>query len=295
VEYPAFGALVSKEIGQPDVELRYFVRIGNRFFDTSGAGFLGMKYAPFAVNDPARMPNNTGLPAGVGEERFARRLELMKSLEEDFAAAWARNAVTDQQSVLHGASNLVTSPKLKAFDLGQEKETTRDRYGRSPFGSGCLLARRLVESGVTFVEVESNGWDTHQENFERTKTLAGPTDKAFGALVGDLKERGMLERTLVAWMGEFGRTPRINPNNGRDHFPRCFSVAVAGGGIKGGQVIGASSTDGVDIKSRPVTVPDLFCSFCQSLKINPRKENIGPLERPIKIVDGGGAVKELFA
>ena len=295
VKYPAFGALVSKEIGQPDFELPYFVSIGNRFFNTSGAGFLGMKYAPFAVNDPARMPNNTGLPAGVGEERFARRLELMKSLEEDFAAAGARNAVTDHQSVLHGASNLVTSPKLKAFDLGQEKETTRDRYGRSPFGSGCLLARRLVESGVTFVEVESNGWDTHQENFERTKTLAGPTDKAFGALVGDLKERGMLERTLVVWMGEFGRTPRINPNNGRDHFPRCFSVAVAGGGIKGGQVIGASSTDGVDIKSRPVTVPDLFCSFCQSLKINPRKENIGPLERPIKIVDGGSSVKELFA
>jgi hypothetical protein len=119
-------------------------------------------------------------------------------------------------------------------------------------------------------------------------------DKGFAALVGDLKERGLLEKTLVIVMGEFGRTPRINGNKGRDHYPRVFSAAVAGGGVKGGQVIGASSADGSDVKSRPVTVPDLFCSFCHSLKINPRKENIGPLDRPIKIVDGGSVVKELF-
>src|SRR5262249_49496328 len=156
------------------------------------------------------------------------------------------------------------------------------RYGRSPFGQGCLLARRLVEHGVTFVEVETGSWDTHQDNFERTKTLSETTEKGFAALIGDLKERGMLERTLVVWMGEFGRTPRINGQNGRDHFPRVFSVALAGGGVKGGQVIGASSADGTDIKSRPVTVPDLFCSFCHALRINPRKQNIGPLERPLK-------------
>src|SRR5258708_823746 len=140
VKYPAFGALASKEIGQPDSELPYFVSIGNRFFNSTGAGFLGMKYAPFAINDPARLPNNTGLPAGIGEDRFARRLDLMKDLDEEFAAAGARNPVTEHQSVVKGAANLVTNPKLKAFDLGQEKEATRDRYARSPFGSGCLLA-----------------------------------------------------------------------------------------------------------------------------------------------------------
>ncbi|MFL5342092.1 MAG: DUF1501 domain-containing protein [Gemmataceae bacterium] len=295
VKYPAFGALAAKEIGQADFELPYYVSIGGRFFNTSGAGFLGMKYSPFVVNDPTRLPNNAALPAGVGEDRFARRLDLMKDLEEDFAASGARTPVTEHQSVMNSAAKLVTTPKLKAFDLAQEKDATRDKYGRSPFGQGCMLARRLVESGVTFIEVESNGWDTHQDNFERTKTLAGPTDKGFAALVADLKERGLLERTLVVWMGEFGRTPRINGNTGRDHYPRVFTAALAGGGVKGGQVIGGSSADGTDVKSRPVTVPDLFCSFCHALKIKPKKENIGPLDRPIKIVDGGSAVKELFA
>src|SRR5262249_43065035 len=158
---------------------------------------------------------------------------------------------------------------------------------RTPFGQGCLLARRLVETGVTFIEVELGNWDTHQDNFERTKPLSTQADKGFAALVSDLKDRGKLDKTLVIWLGEFGRTPRINAQTGRDHYPRAFSAALAGGGIKGGQVVGATSADGTDVRSRPVTVPDLFCSFCQALKINPRKENLGPLERPIKIVDGG--------
>jgi uncharacterized protein (DUF1501 family) len=190
---------------------------------------------------------------------------------------------------------MVLSPRLKAFDVSQETDTVRDKYGRTPFGQGCLLARRLVEAGVTFVEVESNGWDTHQDNFNRVRTLSETVDPALAALVGDLKERGLLAKTLVVWMGEFGRTPRINPNTGRDHYPRAFTVALAGGGVKGGQVIGATTDDGTSVKERPVTVPDLFCTFCHALKINPRKENIGTLNRPVKIVDGGEAVKELFA
>src|SRR6516225_1096635 len=169
---------------------------------------------------------------------------------------------------------MVLSPRIKAFDVGQEKEALRDRYGRNPFGQGCLLARRLVESGVTFVEVASNGWDTHQDNFTRVKTLSDQVDPAFATLIGDLKERGMLDKTLVIWMGEFGRTPRINPRTGRDHFPKAFNVALAGAGIKGGQVIGKTSATGNDVADRPVTVPDLFCSFYHALKINPRKENL---------------------
>jgi len=295
VKHPAFGALAAKELGLPDFDLPYFVSIGGRFFNTTGAAFLGMKYAPFVVADASRMPSNSQLAGGVNTDRFARRLDLMKDLETDFADAGARRAVNEHQSIYQNAANMITSPRLKAFDLSQEKDSVRDRYGRSPFGQGCLLARRLIENGVTFVESEMGNWDTHQDNFERTKTLSQTTDKGFAALVADLKDRGMLNRTLVVWMGEFGRTPRINGQNGRDHYPRVFSVALAGGGIKGGQVIGASSADGTDVKSRPVTVPDLFCSFCQSLKINPRKQNIGPLERPLKIVDGGEAVKELFS
>src|SRR5207302_2543754 len=158
-----------------------------------------------------------------------------------------------------------------------------------------VTARRLVEAGVTFVEVELNGWGTHQANFNRVQSLAGTADPAFASLVADLKERGRLERTLVIWMGEFGRTPKINPNAGRDHFPRAFNVALAGGGIKGGQVIGASTADGTAVKDRPVTVNDLLQSFCHALKIDPTKENMSPQGRPIKIVDGGQVVKELFA
>ncbi len=148
---------------------------------------------------------------------------------------------------------------------------------------------------MTFVEVELNGWDTHQDNFARTRALSENADRGFAALVTDLRERGLLQRTLVIWMGEFGRTPRINANNGRDHFPRAFSVALGGAGVRGGRVIGGTSASGVDVTARPVTVPDLFCTFCQALGINPRRETITPIGRPIRIVDGGQPVRELFS
>ena len=253
-----------------------------------------MQFAPFAVQNPNQMPNNVELPGGVNTQRFNRRLNLLKDLESDFATAGASHQVEGHKAIYQGAAQMVLSPRLKAFDIAQEKDSVRERYGRNPFGQGCLLARRLVETGVTFIEVESNGWDTHQDNFDRVKTLAGPTDQGFAALVGDLKERGMLDKTLVIWMGEFGRTPKVNPQNGRDHYPRAFSAALAGGGVKGGRLVGATNSDGTTIKDRPVSVPDLFTSFCHSLKINPHKENQGPLDRPIKIVDGGEVVKELF-
>src|SRR5262249_16794294 len=176
-----------------------------------------------------------------------------------------------------------------------EKDSGRDRDGKSAFGQGCLLARRLVEAGVTFVEVEFGNWDTHDDNFERVKKLAADADPGFAALVGDLKERGMLDKTLVIWMGEFGRTPKINGRTGRDHYPRAFNLALAGGAVKGGQAIGATSADGTDVARNPVSVPDLFCSFCHALKIDPRKENIATMGRPVKIVDGGKVVKELFS
>jgi hypothetical protein len=293
VRHPSLGAIVAHEIGPKEFDLPHFVSVGGGRFGGIGAGFLGARYAPFVVGSPNSMPNNVALP--VEADRYNRRLELLKDLEADFAAAGARARVEQHQALTQSAAQLVLSPELKAFDLNQEKSETRDRYGRTVFGQGCLLARRLVEAGVTFVEVDSNGWDTHQDNFNRSKQLAGQVDPGFAALVADLKERGLLERTLVIWMGEFGRTPRINGNTGRDHYPRAFNVAVAGAGIRGGQVIGATSDAGTDIARRPVSVADLFCSFCQALKINPRKENIANFGRPMKIVEGGEVVKELFA
>jgi hypothetical protein len=293
VKYPSFGAVAAKELGPPDFDLPHFVSVGRR--SNIGSGFLGMQFAPFAVLNPNQMPSNVELPGGMTAQRFNRRLGLLKDLEKDFADAGAKHQVEGHEALYNGAAQLVLSPRLKAFDLSKESESVRDHYGRNPFGQGCLLARRLVEAGVTFVEVESDGWDTHQNNFERAKALSEPTDQGFAALLADLKQRGMLARTLVIWMGEFGRTPRVNGQNGRDHFPRAFSVALAGAGVQGGRVVGSTSADGSSIKDRPVTVPDLFTTFCHALKINPRKENIGPLDRPIKIVDGGQPVQELFA
>ena len=294
VKFPSLGSIVASEIGPKEFDLPHFISIGQRA-TTIGSGFLGTQYAPFVVANANQMPTNVALPRGVTDKRLNRRLGLLDDLEKDFAEAGGARQVEEHRTLLGSASNLVTSPRLKAFDLAQEKDAVRDKYGRNGFGQGCLLARRLIEQGVTFVEVESNGWDTHQDNFNRTKKLGETVDPAFAALLSDLKERGRLDRTLVIWMGEFGRTPKINGNTGRDHFPRAFNVALAGGGIKGGKTIGSTTADGMAVKDRPVSVADLFCTFCQVFKINPRKENMSTVGRPIKIVDGGKPVNELFA
>jgi uncharacterized protein (DUF1501 family) len=189
----------------------------------------------------------------------------------------------------------VLSPEVQAFDIADEDSKTTDRYGDTEFGRGCLLARRLVERGVTFVEVKSSNWDTHQDNFEKSADNAGAVDPATAALIADLKDRGMLERTLVVWMGEFGRTPKINARNGRDHYPRVFSAAMAGGGIQGGQVYGASTADGTAVEHSPVTVQDMFKTICTSMKVDANFENISPLGRPLKVVDGGEVIPGFLA
>jgi hypothetical protein len=294
VKYPSIGSIVASELGPDDFDLPHFVSIGNRLA-TAGSGFLGMRVAPLVVTNPNQLPGNAELPRGVNSRRYTRRLDLLKDLEEDFAQSGGGPRVEDHKALYNNAAQMVLSPRLKAFDLSQEDAKVRERYGPSAFGKGCLLARRLVEQGVTFVEVEMNGWDTHQDNFTRTKTLSETVDPAAATLISEMKERGRLEKTLVIWMGEFGRTPRINPRTGRDHFPRAFSMALAGGGIKGGQVIGATSASGTEVTRRPVTVPDLFCTFYKALHINPRKENMSTLGRPIKIMDSGEPVKELLS
>lgn len=293
VRHPTLGAVAAAELGSADFDLPHFVNIGHRS-GFVGAGYLGMSYSPFAVVDPTKLPNNIELPMGIDAGRFGRRHDLLQGLESDFAANGGADVVQDHQRLYDKAKRLVLSPRLKAFDLAQEKDEVRDRYGRTEFGQGCLLARRLVERGVTFVEVESAGWDTHDDNFKRVKTLAGAVDPAFAALVADLKDRGLLEKTLVIWMGEFGRTPRINAKAGRDHHPLSFNMALAGGGIKGGQVVGATNDEGTLVDRRPVTVPDLFRTFCRALGIDASKEYVSSLGRPLKIVNGGAPVSELF-
>jgi uncharacterized protein (DUF1501 family) len=289
IVHPGIGSIVSSEIGPADFDLPNFVAIQGQ---SVGASFLGVRHAPFIVTDPNRPPDNLASP--VPGDRLQRRLELLHELQGGFARGGAAEQVKDHEALYGQTAQMVLSPRVKAFDLAAEPEKLRETYGKSAFGQGCLMARRLIEAGVTFVEVQSSGWDTHGNELPTLKKLIPPVDQGMAALIADLKQRGLLERTLVIWMGEFGRTPRINLTSGRDHFPTAFNLALAGCGVKGGQAIGATDKLGTEVAERPVTVSDLFCTFCKALGIAPRKENQTNVGRPLKIVEGGEAVAEVF-
>lgn len=289
IVHPGFGSLVAQQLGEADFDLPHFVSISGQSVSSS---FLGVRYAPFVVTNPGQPPDNLVLP--VGRERLNRRLELMRELESPLSRSGAAALVKDHQTLYDQTAQMVLSPRTQAFQLDREPDPVRDLYGRSVFGQGCLMARRLIESGVTFVEVQSSGWDTHSNELATLKKLIPPVDQGTAALLADLKQRGLLDRTLVIWMGEFGRQPHINLTAGRDHYPQAFSVALAGAGVRGGQVIGATDKDGVEVIDRPVSVPDLFCTFCKALHIDPRNENQSNVGRPLKIVETGSAVQEVF-
>jgi hypothetical protein len=293
VKFPAFGSLIAQQIAHAELQLPAFVRIGGGGRDGSGGGLLGVEFDPFVMPVAGKLPTNTAPATAV--PRYTRRLDLLGRLEADYAASGAKEEVAEHQKLYQKASRMILSSQMSAFDLDHEPAGVREAYGSSQFGLGCLLARRLVETGIPSIEIVLNGWDTHAENFPRTKELAEQVDQPLAALLTDLKQRGMLDKTLVVWMGEFGRTPKINPRAGRDHYPRAFNVLLAGGGIRGGQVIGKTDEGGSEVVDRPVSVPDLFQTFCKSLKIDPTTENVAPNGRPIKIVDGGQPVAELFA
>lgn len=293
VKFPNIGSLVSNELASPTRELPSFVSIGTAN-NTIGAGFLGMSHAPFVVNDASKLPQNASMPRKIDTDRLSRRFSLLGDLENHYALMGAKSRVDDHKSVYSSAARLIQSSNLKCFDISSENEKVRESYGKNDVGNGCLLARKLVENGVTFVEVESGNWDTHHDHFDRIRPLNATTDQAFAALIEDLYQRKILSKTLVIMMGEFGRSPIINLRNGRDHFPKAFSMILAGAGIKSGYVFGATNADGTDIKDNKVSVEDIFCTFYQALKIQPSKENIGPLERPIKIMDKGKSIKNLF-
>jgi hypothetical protein len=303
VKHPTLGANVSQQlaaqqIGDAANELPSFVQIGGRLANSGGGGLLGIDFDPFILQSATRPPANT-TPSSA-PARFERRLALLDSLEsaataDGFAAHGGERVVANQHKLVRRAAEMIHSPKMEAFDLDREPAQLREAYGEGEFAAGCMMARRLVERGVTFIEISSRGWDTHFDNFTRTRELAGQVDQPTAQLVADLKQRGLLDRTLVIWMGEFGRTPRINPRAGRDHYPRAFSAVLAGGGVRGGQVIGKLDKSGSEITDRPVLVTDLFRSVYHALGIDADYENISANGRPIKLVDGGGVVGELFA
>jgi hypothetical protein len=310
MQYPSLGAIVSKEIGRTDSELPNYVSISPVFVGNAGGpGFLGPSYGPLMVSgqsdDPQARANlsieDLAPPAGIGNEEMKRRFSVLGVLQEQFASNYRSAAALTHRSNVDRAARMIESQAKHAFKLEEESPRLRDAYGRNRFGQGCLLARRLVERGVPFVQVTlasvpgaAAAWDTHGNNFEQVRSLCGVLDPAWSTLMRDLRERGLLESTLVLWMGEFGRTPTINPGAGRDHFPNAWSVVLGGAGIRAGQFIGDTGPDGQEVKDRPVSVAELYATVCSALKIDPTKENVTPSGRPIAIVDKGGEpIREL--
>jgi hypothetical protein len=308
INYPSLGAALAKELAAAENPLPPYVSVApTRSFgrDGAGPGFLGPRFAPLIVD---RRGGPTGAPAdsftelavdgikppdAVQPVQVERRMQLWQALEDGFTRTHPSTAPRAHRTVYESAWRLSRSRAAAAFDLSQESETVRESYGRGAFGQGCLLARRLIEHGVPFVEVSltstaagSFGWDTHANNFESVKLLSGELDAAWASLLNDLQQRGLLETTTVVWMGEFGRTPRINAQAGRDHFPRAWSCVLAGGGIAGGQVYGRTSNDGMEIDEDGVGVPDILATLCAALGVSHIAENESNTGRPIPLVDG---------
>jgi hypothetical protein len=243
-------------------------------------------------------------PDSLPRHREDARLEILDGLDGAFVERHPALTARSHQVAYQRAVKLMRSEGVKAFDLSREDPKLRDAYGRNPFGQGCLLARRLVERGVPFVEVTLGnvpnlnvfGWDTHSQNFDAVAQLSRILDPAWATLMEDLRSRGLLETTLIVWMGEFGRTPKINGNQGRDHYPNAWTTVLAGGGVRGGQAIGDTGPDGMEVKERPVSVPDFLTTVCRALGIDPRSENLSNLGRPIRLVDPSAkAVQEALA
>ncbi len=291
IVHPSLGCWVAEEIDHRELELPAFVSIHG---PGAGPGFLGVQHAPLVLRNPDKPPDNIELPRQVDDQRFERRTALLGGLESRFLEETADPKVIGRRAVYANAVRFMHSTQLSTFDLSREPAETRTRYGDHDFGKGCLMARRLVEAGVPFVEVTLDGWDTHKDNFERTKKLMGVLDAGAGALFRDLEERHLLASTLVVIAGEFGRTPKINVNEGRDHHPAAFSALVGGGGVRGGQVVGRTDPDGNAVAERAVAVPDFIATLATLMGMDSDKTVLTPVGRPISLTDHGQPIRELM-
>lgn len=299
LEYPSHGAVVSHEFG-PRRDLPPYITIPGKVTDYGGAGYLSTAYAPFSVgNDPARKDfavRDLNLPNGLGDERYHRRLKALSTIDRAFTERAESDAVAAMDSFYQRAQDLIGSPHAReAFNLQKEPGKVRDRYGRNAAGQRMLLARRLVEAGARFVTLSYGGWDHHTQVTRNMRRLMPAFDRGFATLIADLDERGLLDETLVMVSSEFGRTPKINADAGRDHWSKVFSVALAGGGIKRGAVVGSSGATATEPEETPIMPEDLSATVFHQLGIAGQKELMAPGDRPIEIVDGGRVREELLA
>ena len=294
IVHPGIGSWLMKMDGPRNPNLPGVVHIGSSN-PGGGNGYFEQRFAPLVIGDPEAGLQNSKIRKGVSEKEFRDSVMLTNAFDTEFHNRYNQKKTRAYTDMYDDAIKLMKSRDLAAFELDGEDKQTREAYGTNPFGQGCLLARRLVEHDVRFVEVTLGGWDTHTNNFERVEENAQTLDLALGSLLADLERRGMLEETMVVLATEFGRTPKINGNDGRDHSPTAFSCALAGGGIRGGQVYGETDTIGKKVADRKVGVPDFNATIGYALGLPLEKTVYSPSGRPFRIADKGTPIMDLFS
>lgn len=295
INHPSMGAWLSHFRGAGNPTLPGSVYVGNASRHP-GAGFFPPEHSPLFVNNPENGLKDIELQKGLTKDAQTARMQLASDLDAEFVRMFGKQRnVAAHAGAYDGAYRMMASKDIVAFDLAQEKPALRDAYGRDPFGQGCLLARRLVERGVRFVEVSLHGWDTHANNFTTTPDLCEKLDAGLATLVNDLHERGMLKETLVVVATEFGRSPKINGALGRDHYPKAFSAAMFGGGVKGGFAFGSTDKKGEDLEDEETKIPDFNATIGYALGLPLDEVVLSPSGRPFKVADKGKPITAVFA
>ncbi len=291
-KYPALGAIIAQQRPVKGLEIPQYVSLGGGEWPGRG-GYFGDQYDAFRIFNPGN--NIQNMRASVDDKRQKKRLDSLAVVSQAFGQG--RQLQVKQslhENTVERALRMMSSKQLSAFEIDEEPEATKRKYGDSRFGRGCLVARRLVEVGVRSIEVTLDGFDSHTNNFETQTNKAAVLDPAFAALIQDLKERDLLDSTIVLCIGEFGRTPQVNPLDGRDHWPTGFPAVIGGGGIQAGRIIGKTDPTGEKTDpENPLTVPDLYATILHQLNIDPDKELITPIGRPLALCDGS-PIKELI-
>ncbi len=293
IRHPAMGAWLLKFNGKGNPMLPGNVVIGDGSRHP-GAGFFESRFSPLMINSPEQGLQNSHRPESVTEATFNRRLDMARHLDETFHQTYAHKNVRAYRDLYDEALTIMKSEDLKAFDLAAEPATVRERFGNDSFGQGCLLARRLVQHGVRFVEVSLGRWDTHVNNFVEVPERCDILDRGLSALIQDLEANGMLEETLVVLATEFGRTPAVNGNEGRDHYPKAFSALLAGGGVKGGSIYGKTDETGAEVVEGKVSIPDFNATIGYALGLPLDTVIYSPSKRPFTLADKGQPVTNLF-
>jgi hypothetical protein len=294
IRHPGIGAWKLKLHGRLNPNLPGSVFIGNDSRNNGGGGFFEPEYEPLAISDPLGGLKNSRV-RGMDQETFSHRLELANRFDAEFQRSYDLRPVRAYKQMYDEAVRIMASRDLAAFDLSKESESTRDLYGDDPFGQGCLLARRLIEHDVRAVEVSYGGWDMHNNVFVAAPERCAVLDKAVAALLGDLHRRGKLSETLVVLTTEFGRTPLINQNDGRDHYPKAFSSVLMGGGVKGGMVYGKTSEGGEEVIENPVTIANFNATIAHALGLPLEQVIFSPSKRPFTVADKGKPVFDLLS